>query len=152
MRGQPTTVVAVRPTAFHVHIWTGNASVRPPRSICVGPLEALLPIYLSAWTVSDSGWSFGSARWRCPNFPYLANFWWATLLAERPQACTLQSENHECSWIFRNSAASWEIWGSSVQCHRRKFKVCLKNNSEATNVDCCINHTYHCMKLGFKSI
>jgi hypothetical protein len=30
MRGQPTTVVAVGPTAFHVHIWAGNASVRPP--------------------------------------------------------------------------------------------------------------------------
>jgi hypothetical protein len=64
--GQPTTVVAVRPIAFHAHIWAGNASVRPPRSVWVSPLEALLPIYLPVQTVSNSVWSFGSARWRCP--------------------------------------------------------------------------------------
>jgi hypothetical protein len=32
----------------------------------VGPLEAVLPIYLSARTCSDNGWSFGLARWRWP--------------------------------------------------------------------------------------
>jgi hypothetical protein len=47
MRGQPTTVVVVRPTAFYAHIWAGNASVRPLQSVWVSPLEALLPIYLS---------------------------------------------------------------------------------------------------------
>jgi hypothetical protein len=41
MRGQPTTVVAVRPTAFHAHIWAGNASVHSPQSVWVGPLKTL---------------------------------------------------------------------------------------------------------------
>jgi hypothetical protein len=39
---------------------------RTALSVWVGPLGCHFPIFLSARTRSDAGWSFGSARWRCP--------------------------------------------------------------------------------------
>jgi hypothetical protein len=44
MCGMPTTMVAVHPTAFHA---AGNASVRSPQSVWVGPLKTFLPIFIS---------------------------------------------------------------------------------------------------------
>jgi hypothetical protein len=49
------------------HIWARNGSVRPPLSICIGPLGCDLPIILSARTRSDAGWSSASVRCRCSN-------------------------------------------------------------------------------------
>jgi hypothetical protein len=104
MRGQPTTVVAVRPTAFDVHIWVGNASVRPPQSVWVGPLKTLLPIYLSARTVSDSGWSFGSfgsVRWKKKG-----------LLALRSHVLKLSGPNHGIISAFLTSCAC--TWSAEI--------------------------------------
>jgi hypothetical protein len=44
------------------HIWARNESVGPPLSVCVSPLGGDLPIFLSARTCTDAGWSFASAR------------------------------------------------------------------------------------------
>jgi hypothetical protein len=51
------------------YIWAGNGSPGPRLSVCVGPLGGDLPNFLSARTRSDAGWSFASARWRCPKGP-----------------------------------------------------------------------------------
>jgi hypothetical protein len=48
------------------YIWTGNGLVLSRLSVWIGPLQSLLPIFLSVQTHLDMRCLFGSARWRCP--------------------------------------------------------------------------------------